>query len=323
MARQTLCLLVLGSLLSGLATAAEPSYKAPRLADGRPDLQGIWTHSNATPLERPAGVETLLLSEEQVQVLHSRQLAGLADPRALGEPSEYFDERRFEKVAGTLRSSLIIEPQDGRIPATALHRQALGRARVGVLLTFDGPEQRPSSERCLGAIAAQPPMLSTASNNLHQIVQTPDAVLIVSETNHEARIVRMNAVHLPPVLQTWTGDSVGRWDGDTLVIETKHFTPSDKARLDMGTGFIVSPQTTVIERIRRVAADELSYTFSLEDPAYYEQRWTAESHLLRSADPILEFACHEGNYALTNILRGGRAQDGGKPVATAAAATPP
>jgi hypothetical protein len=174
---------------------------------------------------------------------------------------------------------------------------------------FDGPEQRPSSERCLGNPASQPPNLYNPGTNLHQIVQTSNAVLFLSEVMGFARVIRLNAQHAPAAVTSWSGDSVGRWEGDTLVVETKHFTASDNGRLTGQFAFLVSPQATVTERITRVSNDELNYVFTVDDPTHYTRPWTGETHFMRSNDRPLEYACHEANYSLTFILQGGRVRD--------------
>jgi hypothetical protein len=148
-------------------------------------------------------------------------------------------------------------------------------------------------------------------NNLHQIVQTKDTVMILTEMNHDARIVRINGKHAPSDIRSWLGDSIGWWEGDTLVVETRHFTPSDIGRVAAGITFLVSPDATVTERIERVAEDELSYVFTVDDPANYTQPWTGETHLMRRNEKMFEYACHEANYSLRFILQGGRAQDAG------------
>lgn len=286
------------------------AYRPPRLADGRPDLQGVWDHVNATPLERQPGFATLKIDGAQAAAI-VRALEQFAEDRSKPtEPTEYFNERRLLPIRGELRSSIIIEPQDGRIPWTAAFQQWPSRARRAMVHALDGPEERPPSERCLGNPAAQAPNLYNPGTNLRQIVQTPDAVLIVSEVMHFARIVRLDGRHTHAAVTSWAGDSIGWWEGDTLVIETRHVTPSDNGRIAGATiTYLVTPNTTVTERITRVADDELNYVFTVADPALYTQPWTGETHLMLTNDNMLEYACHEANYSMRFILQGGRAQD--------------
>ena len=147
------------------------------------------------------------------------------------------------------------------------------------------------------------------ASDLRQIVQTPNSIVIASEELHEARVIRMNSRHVPAAVVSWLGDSIGWWEGQTLVIETKYFSETSAARGGPGSLFFVGPDTTVTERITRVSADELSYVFTVEDPNYYTQPWKGETRFGRSDEQILEYACHEGNYSLTYALMGGRATD--------------
>lgn len=271
----------------------------------------MWDHVNATPLERPPGITTLRITGEQADAI-ARALDQVAEDRSKPtEPTEYFNERQLLPIRGELRSSIIVDPPDGRIPGTAAFKQWQVRTRANVVSALDGPEERPTSERCLGNPASQPPNLFNPGTNLRQIVQTRDAVVIESEVIHFARIVRLNATHAPAAVTSWPGDSIGWWEGDTLVVETRHFTPSDIGRVAAGITFLVSPDATVTERIERVAEDELSYVFTVDDPANYTQPWTGETHLMRKNEKMFEYACHEANYSLRFILQGGRAQDAG------------
>jgi hypothetical protein len=154
-----------------------------------------------------------------------------------------------------------------------------------------------------------PPMQPNLDGNIYQFVQTPTITVIVSEFIHDARIVRMNATHSPPAITTWLGDSVGWWENDTLVIETKYFAPSSGILLNARYTYLVSPHTTVLERFTRVSDSELNYVFTVSDPNYYTRPWLGETHLLRTKDKMFEDACHEGNYSMRNILEAARAND--------------
>ncbi len=297
-------------VLSAQSTLGDRAiYSPPRLADGSPDLQGVWDQVNATPFERPPGFSTLTVTAEQAAaILRAMQL--LEEDRSTPtEPTEYFNERHMLPIRGELRSSVIIDPEDGRIPGTPAFKQWQVRARAAMVDGLDGPEQRPTSERCLGNPAAQPPILFNPGTNLRQIVQTPDALLIVSEVIHFARVVRLNGSSAPAAVTAWAGDSIGWWEGDTLVVETNHFTPSDGGRLARGIAFLLSPSGTVTERITRVSDRELSYVFTIDDPTNYSRPWTGETHFMRSDDHLLEYACHEANYSMRFVLQGGRAHD--------------
>jgi hypothetical protein len=300
--------LLLGALCVS-STCPAQSYRPPRLEDGRVDLQGVWNLSNLTPLERLAGFDSLVISREQATAIEER-IAGMRRNQLTGAASEEFDElRAMEPIGGEWHSSVIVEPSDGRLPGNAAF-QAQATALARIFTGGDGPEERPPAERCLSSPASTPPMVSVPTLNLHQIVQTSSAVLIQSEWNRDARVVRMNAQHNPAAMTSWVGDSIGSWDGDTLVVETRHFAATSSLRYTAGIYFFVSPATVVTERFTRTAADELTYEFSVTDPTWYTTTWRGRNRLRRSNEPIFEFACHEGNYAVRFILQGMREQDG-------------
>jgi len=302
-----LCLLFYASMI--VASAQAGDYRAPRLEGGQVDLQGVWSHRNLTPLERPADIQSFAITREQAQQLQAKILAKGEDLSKPAEPSLYFWERSVEPIRGEYRSSIITDPADGKIPANAHFKELSKATGMAVLTAFDGPEQRPGSERCLAAISAAPPVTLVPAADLRQIVQTPDTIIIASEELHEARVIRMNAQHTPPAVVSWLGDSIGWWEGDTLVIETKYFAPASAPRAGPASLFFVSPDTVVTEKIRRVSPNELSYTFTVEDPTYYTQPWKGETRFERSSERMLEYACHEGNYSLAYVLQGGRATD--------------
>jgi hypothetical protein len=304
--------LAIGLLLAGVVAASvcrAQSYEPARLEDGRVDLQGVWNLSNLTPVERLPGFDSLVISREQAGAIEER-ISGMRKGQPTGAAAEGFDEvRTVEPIDGEWRSSVIIEPADGRIPGNAAFRQQATEFRARMNSSGDGPEERPPTERCLSSPASTAPMLSVPTLNLHQIVQTPDTLLIQSEWNRDARIVRMNAQHNPAALASWLGDSIGWWEGDTLVVQTRHFASASQLRFTAGIYFLVSPATVVTERFTRTADDELSYEFAVTDPTWYTTTWKGRNHLLRSRETIFEFACHEGNYAVRFILQGMRARE--------------
>jgi hypothetical protein len=289
-----------------LVILAAAQYAAPRLEDGQPDLQGTWVAYNRTPLIRPDGLKELRITAEQAREIEARGNAREHDLSIPNETPEFFDQRRVALIRGELRSSIIIDPPDGRIPGTALLRDKIAAFRVQNRDGMDGPEQRPLWERCLGSLAAHPPMLAIGFTNLHQIVQSGAAVLFFSESLHEARIFRLGASHPPAAVTSILGSSIAHWDGDTLVVETRNFAPDQ----NRSTDFLISAETVIVERFTRAAPEELSYIFTISDPSHYTQPWTGETHYLRSDEPIFEDACHEGNYSLKHILEGGRVRDG-------------
>jgi hypothetical protein len=304
--------------------ASTKSKNVPRLADGHPDLQGTWTNATLTPLERPAVFNGKLnVTDEEAARFEKAQddelkagdgksegdfhrRAGSGDT---GGYNALFIDRGHElaRVDGVKRSSLIIDPADGRVPAlTAEARQRFASARRGGG-ALDAAQNRPLSERCLMSFGSSsgPPMLPVLYNGNYQIVQTKDAVLILVEMIHDARIVRMNAQHRPDGVRQWLGDSVGHWEGDTLVVDTIGFNPQVNFR---GS----SHDLHVIERFTRVDADTLLYRATIDDPTTFSKSWTLEYPFRPSDGPLYEYACHEGNYAMEDILGGARKEDAQK-----------
>jgi hypothetical protein len=227
---------------------------------------------------------------------------------------------QYTVVDGQIRSSIVVDPPDGKVPpytAGARKRIAAGRKTptsdagesqatgVDPPGAYDDPELRPLSERCLlgfGSTSGPPALPDYFYNNLHQIVQTKDSIMILTEMVHDARIVRMNAQHLPKTIRKWLGDSVGHWEGDTLVVDTTNFT--DKTRFHEA-----SENLHVVERFTRVDDHRLLYRFTIDDPDTWDRPWTGEYTWPATDKPIYEYACHESNYALGDVLRGARRED--------------
>jgi hypothetical protein len=178
-------------------------------------------------------------------------------------------------------------------------------------MSFDGPESRALGERCLVGFGSSsgPPMLPDVYNNNYQIVQTPDAIMIQVEMVHDARVIRLNGKHIPSNITPWLGDSVGRWEGDTLVVETTNLNPGQKAHYGIKQRFYLPPTGKVTERFTRIANNQILYQFTVEDSNAYTQPWKAEVPMQATQDHIYEYACHEGNYALPGILAGAREQE--------------
>lgn len=289
--------------------AAREKFQVSRLPDGQPDLQGNWDHNDATPLERMPVAASLVITEAQAHEIERLLTAASEDRSTPTEPTEYFNERRILPLRGELRSSIIVAPGNGTLPWKPAFANWGVETRRRVLTAMDGPEQRPNSERCLGNPASQPPHLYNPGTNLHQIIQTRDHVVFLSEWVHEARIIRLHSTHVPAAITSWLGDSIGWWEGNTLVVETTNFTASDKGRMAQPNAFLISPRAKVTERFTRVSHDELEYAFSVEDDECYTQTWTGETHFSRTDDRLLEYSCHEDNRSMRYILQGARAHD--------------
>jgi hypothetical protein len=341
----------------GAQQPAKPGkpWVVPRTPDGKPDLQGNWTNETQTPLER-MGPQSGTLTDAEAAAIEARARvvaefrdkasdpnrgvpAKGGDAKALtapGEPS--FIERIAEaaggkvggyngfwldpgndviRIDGVARSSIIVDPPNGRLPAlTAAGKQRMGeRAALAKKFgEFDHPEMRPLSDRCLISFGsnAGPPMLPNYFyNNNYTIVQTKDHVMIMTEMVHDVRIIRLGAAQrLPSNMRPWFGDSIGRWEGDTLVVETTNIHPlqlSETGLLSPYRG--VSQDLKVTERFTRTGPDTILYRFTMDDPATFTAPFTGELPFNRTEEQVFEYACHEGNHAMTNILSGERAKE--------------
>jgi len=292
------------------AIGGAEAYRAPRTASGHPDLQGIWTNASLTRIERPDGFETVVASPEEARAFeagHNGSAAIPGDDTGQAE-SEWWDlGGKLSRVGGEARTALVVDPPDGRLPYTDAGRAAAAK-RPG----FDGPESRNPAERCLNGIGtpAGPPMFNAPYSNIYQIVQTADRVAILVEMNHDVRVVRLGGDHLPASIRLWMGDSVGHWEGETLVVETTNLRSEEGPRgaSSIGRTFI-SGEARIVERLTRVAPDRILYEFTVDDPATYSRPWRGEMTFTASKGPLFEFACHEGNYSMGNILGGARASE--------------
>lgn len=306
----------------GLVCAQTPkpakNWVMPRTPDGKPDLEGIWSNATMTPLERPANYAnkpTLTEEEAKAYVKASeeywKKYEGKADNPIAdqfgsggtgGYNSVYVDRgSNLAKVDGVYRTSLVIDPPTGKVPPITPEGRQRNMAMMRAFNRYDSAKDRPLSERCIVGFGSTsgPPMLPVLYNNNYQIVQTPDRIVILVEMVHDARIVRMNAEHAPPSVRQWLGDSVGHWEGDTLVVDTTNFT--DETRFH-GSG----EQLHVIERFTRTDANTVLYRATIEDPTTFASKWTLEYPFVAAPGPIYEYACHEGNYSLVDILGGAR-----------------
>jgi len=293
---------------------AAPKSSISRTPDGQPDLQGIWSFATITPLERPAdlaGKEFFSEKEAadyEVQIRNQNNMDrrdGTAEAD-VGRAYNDFWWDRGTKVVKTRRTSLIIDPSDGKIPPLTTP----GRERQAERLAanrgheFDGPENRPLAERCIIWASTGPPMLPTAYNNNIRIVQGPGYVAILIEMIHDIRIIPLESQpHLSQEVRQLKGDSRGHWEGDTLVVETTNFTNRTAFRG-------ASENMRLTERFKRLDADTLLYQFTVNDPDTFTKPWTVEIPVTRSGDPLFEYACHEGNYAMTGGLAGARTAEG-------------
>jgi hypothetical protein len=296
-----------------LFMAIEP-IRAQREKPLHPDLQGTWIGATLTPLQRPAEFKdkaafTPEEAAEYVRTFEDRVRSRLpteADRLTQADLDATYVETEVIKLDG-LRTSLIVDPLNGMLPPLLPAAQARIAARPKRL--YEDPETFNLAERCLlgnfglGGSAASPPMLpSAAAASYYEIVQTDNYVMISAEWMHDARVIRMNSAHLAPTIKKWLGDSIGRWEGSTLVVDTTNFRP-DTHNVDSGE------RLHVVERFTKVDASTMTYRVTVDDPETWATSWTAEWPFRATDSKIFELACHEGNYAIENFLRGARAEE--------------
>jgi hypothetical protein len=332
--------LVARSALLGFAISLASSMSLAQGA-GIPDLGGIWTNASLTNLSRPRGVEKLVVTQAEAQEIASNtSIAGLpagefdgpeASTPGTAPPASSFDFglRAYNDfwidpgstlafVKGEFRSSYIINPENGQVPRAAnpvgLQGRSFGSRYVTGVGDMSGPEALPLSERCLLGFGntSGPGMMGTLYNSTYQFVQTDDYVMILIEMVHDARIIPLyesaeeaRANTRPPVLQQWLGDSRGWYENGELVVETININPEQMAQSSVP----ITPSGKIIERFSRYAENEIVYQFTVQDDNLYSQAWTAELSYHATEGPVYEYACHEGNYAMTGILAGARRQD--------------
>jgi hypothetical protein len=307
--------------------AAEASYITPLTEFGVPDIQGTWSLATQTNLERPDRFEgKLAISEEEAILIEMRVRARMEASNRPSDPNReapsagqnvggyntfWMDPgEQLAVVAGEIRTSVIVEPEDGQLPYSEQ-----GRANFAAAMqqrqSYDGPEVRPLGERCMVGFGSSggPPKLPVLYNNLTQIIQTESHVVLLAEMNHDARIVRMNSAHQDPPLYPWLGDSIGYYEEGSLVIETTNFHAQQGMRSSLEHRFYGSQQMKVLERFTRTSDETILYQFIVEDPTNYSQSWSGELPMNANGERLYEYACHEGNYALPGILAGARRAD--------------
>jgi hypothetical protein len=309
-------------LLFASAANAEP-WQTPKLSWGEPDLQGTWTTATVTTLERDKAIDVLVVSEKQALAMENFS-AGFIDSidelpegdltagaSVGGYNSAWMDPgTKILRVDGKPRSSIITEPKNGQVPYTL---SAKAKMWWGLLSTQkrNNPEELLLGDRCVVGFGSSggPPMLPVLYNNNYRFVQTPNTVVIMVEMNHAARTIRIGGKPLPPEIKPWLGDSIGFWDGDTLVVETTQFHPQQSVRAAIKHRLYMGSDTKVVERFTRVSDKEMNYQFTITDDDIYTQPWQGELTFSPSDGQIYEYACHEGNYSLPGILAGARKAD--------------
>jgi hypothetical protein len=323
------------SLAEAQAPRAPAGWEIPRTAYGHPDLQGNWSNATITPIQRPEGQEPTLTEDQVAQVEGRREeqieeAAAPTDPDRIAPPVggdgstgaaggvggyNYFWIDAGDRVAvvdGEYQSSLITNPPNGRVPQmipAAIERRRAARSGVSRGGQYDNPENRPAAERCIVSFGsnAGPPMLPNYFyNNNYTIVQTPDNVVIMTEMVHDVRVIRLGerTNPLPTDVRPYFGDSWGHWEGDTLVVETTNISPRQSFQ-----GAPATAEARVVERFTRAGPNSLNYEFTVIDPTTFMAEWGGTLPYNRQPGQVYEYACHEGNYAMQNVLSGARSQE--------------
>ena len=294
---------------------------------GDPDLQGIWTNATLTTLERPKHFKTLEVNEEE-----ARSAANKASADSFAYDNQYLEGEspkagrdvggyntawmdsgaELFQLFGKYRTSIIAYPKNGKVPWDRKKaNKFFEQRRKDRSKRRDHPELRGVGERCVVGFGSSggPPMMNVLYNNHYQIVQSPGYVMIMAEMVHDARIIRLDGKHPPDNITPWLGDSVGHWDGNTLVVETTNFNPQHTFRGGLRHFFAITPNAIVTERFTRISKNQILYRFYVDDPDIYSQVWAGEMPLKAIDEKIYEYACHEGNYSMANILAGAREEE--------------
>jgi len=302
------------SVFSAISVSSTGAFQGPNRI--RASIEGIWNSATATPLERPRELANKPFFTLEEAAAWERQVAknneeppADAPRRGTGTYNTFF--REFgTRIVATRRTSLITDPADGRIPTLTPAAAEVRRQRTERQNKAQDPEDMGLQDRCLAFATAGPPMLPYSYNSNYQIVQTQDAVVIHVEMIHDARIIHLDGrPHLPPAIRRWMGDSVGRWEGATLVVDTTNFNDAGGLYGEAGGNFGWDRDLHVIERLTLLDANTLSYRFEIDNPTAFVQPWKGEVTMSRASGRIFEYACHEANYSLPSMLRANRAAE--------------
>ena len=294
-------------IASAPVAIAQEADQPPRTADGRPDFGGMWVTAFMTSLERPGFFKTLALTEEEARKgaeIFTKGVPDLVDP-------DFFTHGTLAaaQVRGEYRSSLLIKPENGRMPYTEKAKKLAEHLEWMDSDAHDNPEERTTFDRCLAG-SGQPPIRPFTQLLANLFVQTRDALVVMTEDVAGLRVIHLDGSKPPPAVMTAHGGwSSGRWEGDTLVVETTNIRADNPTRPVFGGTILVEPDSKLVERFTRVARDELLYQFSVDDPDLYTEPWLVEYSFRLHDTPFYEFACHEANYSMTNILLAGRVAD--------------
>jgi hypothetical protein len=311
-------------LVAGLALL--PAFGSAQQASrtSTPDLGGVWNSATVTPLERPRQLRDKAFFTPEEAAEWERLVARANEEPAPGPAptntgtgtgtyNTFFREFGTRTVR-TLRTSIITEPADGRVPPLTTAAAEIKRQRIEAQNGLASAQDAGLQDRCLAFLSSGPPMLPYSYNSNYQIVQTANTIVVVAEMVPDARVIHLDGrPHLSPAVRRWMGDSVGRWEGNTLVVDTTNFNDAGGFYGDAGGNFGWDRNLHLIERLSLLDADTLLYQFEIDDPTAFTRPWKGELTMSRAPGPIYEYACHEGNYALQNMLRGYRADERAAP----------
>lgn len=291
--------------------AVASAYRGPRTRYGAPDLQGVWTNASYTDLERDDAFKGLVISAAEARKAEANfARTGDFGGDASTDPLDQKDSENWEigpglaRIRGEIRTSWIVDPPDGKLPFNAETIKRFHFDDPKWKRPLDNPEEQTVTTRCVASESGPPPNINSPDGNYLRIVQTRDHIALLAEKYNDLRIVRMReTAHQPAAIQSWLGDAVGRWEGETLIIDSTNLCPSTPWRTDR---MKVSAQTRIVERFTRISPSELLYEFTVTDPTFYTQTWRGEMPFVASNAAMYEYACHEGNYGMTNILAGAR-----------------
>jgi len=314
---------LIATLAAAIALTAQTNWKAPRTADGQPDLQGNWTNATLTPFQRPPELgnkefftedEAAAFERQRIQANDVDRIEGPRGAADLGRRAynnTWMD--RGTHVTKYRRTSIVVDPPDGRVPAytPAAQKRYDEFKAYSAKHPADGPEDRFLTERCILFGAVGPPMLPEPYNNNYSIVQGRNSVTILAEMNHDARTIPLDGrPHIPAEIKQWKGDSRGHWDGDTLVVETTNFRFNNQSRFGVAwLDGMTDGNLKVTERFTRVDPNTIIYRATIDDPTVYTKPWTVELSMSKRTEPLYEYACHEGNYGMVGILSGAREEE--------------
>lgn len=301
--------------------AADTSYRAPRTPDGRPDLQGFWSNATYTPLERPQNVDKEFYTPEEFEQTLANRAERDAQQTTPGTTADvHYDFTQFgldksqHTIVQNLRTSQIIDPPDGRMPEITADARARAAADAAARKQrggqYDAVQNMPNGSRCIIMGGVGPPLRDAGYNSNYHIVQSPGHVMILTEMIHDARIIPLDGRPAPDEgLRQWIGVSRGRWEGETLVVETTNLNGRNPFGGGRGGGAGSTEHLKVTERFTRISDEQIEYRFTIDDPHTWTRPFTGLTYLQQTVGPLFEFACHETNYGVANILAGARAEE--------------